>query len=126
RAWDTRARRRRLGRALDRGAPLLRNRHRVCDPPERRGDEAQAGARRGAGVLLPSAFFFGLIALGLWLVIPAAIDQVQAALGPSNGLREEAQRATGVKQDILAARDRRLRDLPSGGELVDPAVEYGR
>ena len=81
---------------------------------------------RGVGVLLHYALFFGLIALVLWLVIPAAIDQVQAALGPSNGLREEAQHATGVKHDILAALDRRLRDLPSGGELVDPAVEYGR
>ena len=81
---------------------------------------------RGVGVLLHYALFFGLIALGLWLIIPAATDQVQAALGPSNGLRDEAQRATGVKQDILAALDRRLRDLPSGGELVDPAVEYGR
>jgi hypothetical protein len=60
------------------------------------------------------------------LLIPAAIDQVQAALGPSNGLREEAQQATGIKQDVLVALDRRLHDLPSGGELLDPAVEYGR
>src|SRR6187401_1041153 len=72
---------------------------------------------RGAGVLLHYGLFFGLIALGLWLVIPAAIDQVQSALGPSNGLREEAQQATGVKHDILAALDRRLRDLPAGDEL---------
>src|SRR4029079_13863029 len=79
---------------------------------------------RGVGVLLHYALFFGLIALGLWLVIPAAIDQMPAALGPSNGVRDGAQRATGVKQDILSALDRRLRDLPSGGELVDPAVEY--
>jgi predicted PurR-regulated permease PerM len=81
---------------------------------------------RGIGVLLHYAVLFGLVALVLWLVIPAAIDQVQAALGPSNGLREEAQHATGVKHDLLMALDRRLRDLPSGTELVDPAVEYGR
>lgn len=81
---------------------------------------------RGVGVLLHYAVLFGIVALVLWLVIPAAIDQVQAALGPSNGLREEAQRATGVKHDLLVALDRRLRDLPSGTELVDPAVEYGR
>jgi predicted PurR-regulated permease PerM len=94
----------------------------------RPGVEAMKRRRvpRGVGVLLHYAVFFGLIALGLWLVIPAAIDQVQAALGPNNSLREEAQRATGVKQDVLVALDRRLRDLPSGGELVDPAVEYGR
>jgi predicted PurR-regulated permease PerM len=81
---------------------------------------------RGIRVLLHYALFFGLIALGLWSLIPAAIDQVQAALGPSNGLREEAQQATGIKQDVLVALDRRLHDLPSGGELLDPAVEYGR
>jgi len=81
---------------------------------------------RGIGVLLHYAVLAGLVAVVLWLVIPAAIDQVQAALGPSNGLREEAQRATGVKHDLLVALDRRLRDLPSGTELVDPAVQYGR
>ena len=81
---------------------------------------------RGVGVLLHYAVLLGLTALVLWLVIPAAIDQVQAALGPSNGLREEAQSATGVKHDVLVALDRRLRDLPSGTELVDPAVHYGR
>jgi predicted PurR-regulated permease PerM len=81
---------------------------------------------RGVGVLLHYAVLLGVGAVVLWLVVPAAIDQVQAALGPSNGLREEAQSATGVKHDILVALDRRLRDLPSGSELVDPAVEYGR
>src|SRR6476659_6238669 len=94
----------------------------------RPGVEAMRRRRvpRGVGVLLHYALFFGMIGLGLWLVIPAAIDQVQAALGPSNGLRQEAQSATGVKHDILVALDRRLRDLPSGTELVDPAVHYGR
>jgi predicted PurR-regulated permease PerM len=81
---------------------------------------------RGVGVLLHYAVLLGITAVFLWLVIPAAIDQVQAALGPSSGLREEAQSATGVKHDILVALDRRLRDLPSGNELVDPAVHYGR
>jgi predicted PurR-regulated permease PerM len=94
----------------------------------RPGVEAMRRRRvpRGFGVLVHYALFFGLIALGLWLIVPASIDQVQAALGPSNGLRTEAQHATGVKQDILMALDRRLRDVPSGGELVDPAVHYGR
>jgi predicted PurR-regulated permease PerM len=81
---------------------------------------------RGIGVLMHYAVALGAVAVVLWLVIPAAIDQVQAALGPSNGLREEAQTATGVKHDLLVALDRRLRDLPSGAELVDPAVHYGR
>ena len=84
------------------------------------------GIPKGFGVLLHYSALLVLVAVGLWLVVPAAIDQVQAALGPSNGLREEAQSATGVKHDVLIALDRRLRDLPSGTALVDPAVHYGR
>jgi predicted PurR-regulated permease PerM len=81
---------------------------------------------RGVGVLLHYALLLSLVALTLWLVVPAAIDQVQTALGPDNSLRQEAQGSTGIKHDVLIALDRRLRDLPAGGELVDPAVEYGR
>lgn len=84
------------------------------------------GVPKGIGVLVHYAALVGLVALALWLVVPAAIDQVQSALGPSNGLREEAQSATGVKHDVLIALDRRLRNLPSGSALVDPAVHYGR
>jgi predicted PurR-regulated permease PerM len=81
---------------------------------------------RGIGVLLHYALFLGLVGLALWLVVPAAIDQVTHALGPEHGLRQEAQGTTGVKHDLLVALDRRLHDLPSGSELVDPAVQYGR
>ena len=81
---------------------------------------------RGIGVLLHYAVLLGLVAGALWLVVPAAIDQVQSALGPEHGLREEAQSSTGIKHDLLIALDRRLNDLPSGSKLLDPALEYGR
>jgi predicted PurR-regulated permease PerM len=86
---------------------------------------AQRHVPRGVGIVLHYAVLLGLIAVGLWLVVPAATDQVQAALG-EHRLQHEAQNSTGVKQDILIALDKRLNDIPSGGSLLDPAVEYGR
>jgi predicted PurR-regulated permease PerM len=81
---------------------------------------------RWIGVLLHYAVLLGLVAGALWLVAPAAIDQVHSALGPEHGLREEAQSSTGIKHDLLLALDRRLNDIPSGSKLLDPALEYGR
>jgi hypothetical protein len=46
-----------------------------------------------------------IIGVGLWLVVPAAADQVQAALGDQHPLRQEARQSTGVKHDILIALD---------------------
>lgn len=81
---------------------------------------------RGIGVLLHYAVLLGLVVGALWLIVPAAIDQVQSALGPEHGLRQEAESSTGIKHDLLIALDRRLNDVPSGSELLDPALEYGR
>ena len=36
----------------------------------------------------------GVVALLLWLVVPRAVDQIEAAVG-SNNLREEARHETG-------------------------------
>jgi predicted PurR-regulated permease PerM len=81
---------------------------------------------RGVGVVLHYAVLVAILAVGLWLVVPAATDQVQAALGDQHRLRQEARQSTGIKHDILLALDRKLTDIPSGSSLVDPAVEYGR
>jgi predicted PurR-regulated permease PerM len=80
---------------------------------------------RGIGAVLHYAVLVGLVAAGLWFVIPAAADQVQSAL-VGRELQQEAQEATGIKHDILLALDKRLNAIPSGGSLLDPAVEYGR
>jgi predicted PurR-regulated permease PerM len=83
------------------------------------------GVPRAAGIAVHYVVLLGLVGLFLWLVVPQAIDQVQAALG-GGALGEEAQRSTGLKHDILTALDRELQNLPSTSELFEPAVEYGR
>jgi predicted PurR-regulated permease PerM len=87
---------------------------------------ASRGIRPGIGVVLHYAVLLALIGVALWLVVPAAVDQVQGALGDQHSLRDEARQSTGIKHDILIALDRKLSDLPSGSRLVDPAFEYGR
>jgi predicted PurR-regulated permease PerM len=77
---------------------------------------------RSAGILLHYAALGGLVALLLWLVVPRATDQIQAATSSSR-IANEARETTGVKHDILVGLQRRLEELPSGAELIDPAVE---
>ena len=97
-------------------------------PPSDRASSAWAGSacRAGIGVVLHYAALLALVAVGLWFVVPAATDQVEAALGPQHQLRQAARESTGIKHDVLIALDRKLSDVPSGSSLVDPAVEYGR
>jgi predicted PurR-regulated permease PerM len=84
---------------------------------------------RGAGIALHYLALFGAIGLLLYLVVPRALDQVTDAVGavpaPGNGsaLEEEARDSTGMKREILTALERRLENLPSGEELLDPALE---
>jgi predicted PurR-regulated permease PerM len=88
---------------------------------------AQRGLPRGVGIGLHYVVFVGLIAGFLWLVVPRAIDQVDDGLGgiptTRSDLGEQARQSTGIKHDILVGLQRRLEDLPSGEQLVDPAVE---
>jgi predicted PurR-regulated permease PerM len=84
------------------------------------------GFPRGLGILVHYVVFAGLVALFLWLVVPQALDQVRGALGEQHTLGQAAKESTGIRHDILASLDRQLRTLPSGSELVRPAVEYGR
>jgi predicted PurR-regulated permease PerM len=46
---------------------------------------------RGVGVVLHYAVLGAFLAVGLWLVVPAAADQVQAALGDQHQLRQAAR-----------------------------------
>lgn len=85
----------------------------------------RAGIPRGVGILMHYVAFLGVIALFLWLVVPQAIDQVQSALN-EDAIGEAARESTGIKQDILAAIDRQLSNLPSGSEIIRPAAAYGR
>jgi predicted PurR-regulated permease PerM len=81
---------------------------------------------RGFGVALHYLALLAVVALFLWLVVPRAIDQVQAAIGNAPQTRaqihREAVTSTGLKHQILTGLDRRLRHLPSAGKLFHPAL----
>src|SRR3954468_24446201 len=77
---------------------------------------------RGVGILTHYAALAGLLALLLWLVVPRAIDQTQRATS-SDRLESQARETSGVHHDVLVGVQDRLEDLPSGAELVDPALE---
>jgi predicted PurR-regulated permease PerM len=77
---------------------------------------------RGLGVLIHYLAVFGLIAIVLWLFVPRAIDQVQAATS-GESIHHAAKHSTGIKHQILSGLDKRLSRLPSGGKLVHPALE---
>jgi predicted PurR-regulated permease PerM len=88
----------------------------------RPGVEALARRRvpRAVGVLVHYAALIGGLGLFLWLLVPLAVDQVQAAL---DQLPAEARGSTGFKHDLLTGLERRLEDLPRGSELVRPSLE---
>jgi predicted PurR-regulated permease PerM len=77
---------------------------------------------RGAGVLVHYAAVFGLVAIVLWLFVPRAITQVQAATSTAS-IHQQARQSTGIKHELLTGLDKRLRRLPTGTSLVHPALE---
>jgi predicted PurR-regulated permease PerM len=77
---------------------------------------------RAVGILVHYLVLFGLIALVLWLFVPRAIDQVQQATS-GNALHQQATHSSGIKHDILASLDKRLKRLPSGSTVLHPALE---
>ena len=83
------------------------------------------------GVGLHYLALLGLLALFLWLVVPRAIDQLSTATGGNlptskQELQHATAHSTGVKHDILAAINKRLKGLPSGSQVLDPAVQVTR
>jgi predicted PurR-regulated permease PerM len=86
------------------------------------------GIPRGIGILAHYAVLAGLVALLLWSVVPRAIDQVERAVGdvPTSRaeLREQTAESSGFKREILERVQDNLEDLPSGSEVIDPALEF--
>jgi predicted PurR-regulated permease PerM len=80
---------------------------------------------RGVGIGLHYLTVAALVGLLLWLVVPVAADQVQAAVG-SDTLRSEARDETGWKHDALLSLDGWLRDLPKTSELMGTALDATR
>jgi predicted PurR-regulated permease PerM len=78
---------------------------------------------RGAGILFHYFVIIAVLGLFFWLVVPRAVTQVQDAIA---NLPRAAKESTGIKHEILQGIEKRLETLPSGSELVDPALEIGR
>jgi predicted PurR-regulated permease PerM len=86
----------------------------------------RAHVPRSVGVVVHYLGFLAAIALFLYLVVPAAITQVDHAIGSvptsTSELHKAAVHSHGVRHEILSALDKRLRQLPSGTSLLHPAI----
>jgi predicted PurR-regulated permease PerM len=84
------------------------------------------GVPRGLGIIAHYAVLIGVLGVLLWAVVPRAIDQVDKALGgiptSSSELQQETRGSTGVKHEILIRVQDALDELPSGRDLLDPAL----
>jgi predicted PurR-regulated permease PerM len=80
----------------------------------------------GIAILAHYAVLVGVIAILLWAVVPRAVEQVDNALGgiptTSSELQQETSQSTGVKHEILKRVQDGLDELPSGRDLLDPAL----
>ena len=79
---------------------------------------------RSVGLLIHYVALFGLVALLLWLAVPRALSQVEAALG-TNGiptkaedLQQAAKKSHGIKRKILLSIQGRLKHVPRIRQLV--------
>jgi predicted PurR-regulated permease PerM len=85
------------------------------------------GVPRSVGVLIHYLGFLAAIGLFLYLIVPAAITQIDHAIGgqlPTSQaeLHHAAVHSHGIRHEILSAIDKRLRQLPSGASLLHPAI----
>jgi predicted PurR-regulated permease PerM len=85
------------------------------------------GVPRALGVAVHYAAVGVVVGVLLWLVVPQAVTEVQKAIAEfpnaKTEVAQEAVRSEGLKQDLLKGLERRLSELPTGSELVGPAVE---
>jgi predicted PurR-regulated permease PerM len=90
---------------------------------------AQRRVPRPAGVAIHYLVLAGALALLLWAVVPRAVDQVGEALGsvPTSRqeLKQQAKHSSGIKHQILAGAQKRLKKLPSAGSVLHGAVAVG-
>jgi predicted PurR-regulated permease PerM len=81
---------------------------------------------KGVGVVLHYLGFLAAVGLFLYLVVPAAITQIDRAIGQvptsASQLHHAAVHSHGIRHEILRALDKRLRQLPSGAGLLHPAI----
>jgi len=86
---------------------------------------------RWGALLLHYVALFGLIALVLWLAVPRALNQVEAALGTkglptkASDLQSAAQHSHGIKHTILVSLQKRLEHLPRASKLFQSGLSVG-
>ena len=79
---------------------------------------------RAAGIAIHYVGLLAFVGLLLWLAVPRALSQVQAALGvkgiPTSAadLETAKQHSTGIKHQALVWLQGRLQDLPSAGQAL--------
>jgi predicted PurR-regulated permease PerM len=82
---------------------------------------------RPAGIAVHYVAVLAVLGVLLWLIVPKAITQVQAAIGQApakaSPLKQAAKESTGIKHSFLVALNKRLENLPSGSKLVRPAID---
>jgi predicted PurR-regulated permease PerM len=85
---------------------------------------------RALGVAIHYAGFLVVVGLLFWLIVPRALDQIEAALGTlptsTSDVAAAARKSHGIKHEILVGLQHRLERLPQGTGLIHPAVTYGR
>jgi predicted PurR-regulated permease PerM len=90
----------------------------------------RASVPRSVAVVLHYLGFLGAIGLFLYLIVPAALTQIDHAIGhvptSQSQLHHAAVHSHGIRHEILNALDKRLRQLPSGADLLHPAITVTR
>ena len=75
------------------------------------------GVPRGFGVAIHYVGLLAVIGLLLWLIVPRALDQVEAALGTlptsASDVAAAAKKSHGIKHEILVGIQHRLERLPT-------------
>ena len=88
------------------------------------------GVPRPVGLAIHYLAFAGIIALLLWIVVPRAVTQVGDAIGnvptSQTELRQATKHSTGIKHEILAGIQKRLKRLPSAGSAVQASESVGK
>ena len=84
---------------------------------------ARRGVPRGVSVILHYLVIVGAVAALLAFVVPPLVTQVRGATGQPAA---SAASGDGIEARALAAIDRRLSNLPSGKQVLDPAISVGK
>src|SRR3954451_12068692 len=85
---------------------------------------------RSVAVIIHYLGFLAAIGLFLYLVVPAALTQIDHAIGDvptsRSQLHSAAVHSHGIRHELLNSLDKRLRQLPSGGSMLHPAITVTR